>query len=65
MNVLFVHNNFPAQYRNLASALAQQPGVKIAAIGSATARSLPAVKLVKYALEDADVSLTHPFARRF
>jgi glycosyltransferase involved in cell wall biosynthesis len=65
MNVLFVHNNFPAQYRNLASALAHQPGVKIAAIGSTTARPLPAVKLLKYALEDADVSLTHPFARRF
>jgi glycosyltransferase involved in cell wall biosynthesis len=65
MNVLFVHNNFPAQYRNLASALAREPDVKMAAIGSTTARSLPAVKLIKYALEDADVSLTHPFARRF
>lgn len=66
MKVLFVHNNFPAQYRNLVSALAREPDVSIAAIGSTTARPhLPAVKLLKYALPEADVSGTHPFARRF
>jgi glycosyltransferase involved in cell wall biosynthesis len=65
MNVLFVHNNFPAQFRNIATVLARETDVKIAAIGSATARSLPSVKLLRYALEDADVSHTHPFARRF
>src|ERR1700754_106940 len=65
MNVLFVHNNFPAQYRNLATALAREPDVNVAAIGSTTARSLPQVKLLKYALGDDDISATHPFARRF
>jgi glycosyltransferase involved in cell wall biosynthesis len=65
MKILFVHNNFPAQYRNLASALAGDPGFELAAIGASNAQPMPSVKLIKYALPDADVSGTHPFARRF
>jgi glycosyltransferase involved in cell wall biosynthesis len=65
MNVLFVHNNFPAQFRNLATALAADSSNSVAAIGSETARPLPGVRLIKYALARADVSETHPFARRF
>lgn len=65
MNVLFVHNNFPAQYQHLARALTRRPGVKLAAIGSSTARAMKGVNLKKYALTDVDVSATHPFARRF
>jgi glycosyltransferase involved in cell wall biosynthesis len=65
MKVLFVHNNFPAQYRNLAAALAKEPGFELVAIGSSTAQSMPSVELIKYALPEADVSGTHPFARRF
>jgi glycosyltransferase involved in cell wall biosynthesis len=65
MKILFVHNNFPAQYRNLASALANEPGYELVAIGASNANPMPSVKLIKYALPDADVSGTHPFARRF
>jgi glycosyltransferase involved in cell wall biosynthesis len=65
MNVLFVHNNFPAQFRHLAAALVKDPTNSVAAIGSHTAASLPGVRLIKYALPQADVSETHPFARRF
>jgi glycosyltransferase involved in cell wall biosynthesis len=65
MKVLFVHNNFPAQFRNLAAALAKEGGHDLVAVGASTARSMPSVKLVKYALASADVSNTHPFARRF
>nr|WP_041358802.1 glycosyltransferase [Nitrobacter hamburgensis] len=65
MKILFVHNNFPAQYRNLATALAHEPGFELAAIGASNAQPMPSVKLIKYALPDADVSGTHPFARRF
>src|ERR1700745_3495223 len=65
MKILFVHNNFPAQYRNIVAALAKQPGVELVAIGASTARSMPSVRLIKYALPEADVSGTHPFARRF
>jgi glycosyltransferase involved in cell wall biosynthesis len=65
MKILFVHNNFPAQYRNLAAALAKEPDFELVAIGASNAQPMPSVKLVKYALPDADVSGTHPFARRF
>ena len=65
MKILFVHNNFPAQYRNLAVALAKEPGFELAAVGAMTAQSMPSVKLIKYALPDADLAGPHPFARRF
>src|SRR5215472_3013072 len=65
MNVLFVHNNFPAQYRHIARALVRDPSVKVAAIGTMTSRGMNGVDLRKYTLTDADVSVTHPFARRF
>src|ERR1700693_5840035 len=65
MNMLFVHNNFPAQFKHIVAALAQDPTVQITAIGAATARPVKGVKLLKYAISDGDVSATHPFARRF
>jgi len=65
MNVLFVHNNFPAQFQHLARFLGQQSGVGIAAIGGQTSRSMKGVRLFKYALGRVDVSSSHPFARRF
>jgi glycosyltransferase involved in cell wall biosynthesis len=65
MNVLFIHNNFPAQFRNLAAALARDPNVTVAAIGSHTALPRPGVRLLKYALPEVDIASTHPFARRF
>jgi glycosyltransferase involved in cell wall biosynthesis len=65
MNILFVHNNFPAQFRHIARALAQHPDVRVAAIGSATARSINRVDPIRYSKVDGDVSRTHPFARRF
>ncbi len=65
MKILFVHNNFPAQFRHVARALSQDPGVDIAAIGSFTARPLRNVNLLKYNVSATDVAATHPFARRF
>jgi glycosyltransferase involved in cell wall biosynthesis len=65
MKVLFIHNNFPAQFRNLAAALAREGGHELLAVGATSARGMSSVKLAKYALASADVSGTHPFARRF
>jgi glycosyltransferase involved in cell wall biosynthesis len=65
MNVLFVHNNFPAQFLHVARALVEDQNARVAAVGSGTARALKGVRLAKYSLNDADVSATHPFARRF
>jgi len=65
MKVLFVHNNFPAQYLHIVRALADDPEVQMAAIGSSTSQRMVGVKLLRYSLNDVDVSTTHPFARRF
>jgi glycosyltransferase involved in cell wall biosynthesis len=65
MNILFVHNNFPAQYRYLIRALTREEGHNLVAVGSPTARAVKGVKLLTYAMDGADVSTTHPFARRF
>ena len=65
MNVLFVHNNFPAQYQHIAHALARDPENRLMAIGSASARETTGITLVKYSLDKVDVSASHPFARRF
>jgi glycosyltransferase involved in cell wall biosynthesis len=65
MNILFVHNNLPAQFRNVIRALAGRGDVRMAAIGSPSSRAMRGVQLHKYQLDGADVSATHPFARRF
>lgn len=49
MKVLFVHNNFPAQFVHLAPLMAAR-GDEIWAIGGQTARALPGVNLAQYKL---------------
>ncbi len=65
MNVLFVHNNFPAQFRNLAAELTKRPGFRVVAIGSETSQPLANVDLRRYRMPSFNVAQTHPFARRF
>lgn len=65
MNVLFVHTNFPAQFRHVAQLLASDPRHRVAAIGTQTARPLPNVQLQQYYFEDVGLAAVHPFARRF
>ena len=64
MNVLFIHQNFPAQFRHLADALSQQPGARVFAIGSETARDLGSVTVLRYSVTAA-APQTHGFARFF
>lgn len=49
MNVLFVHQNFPAQYRHLAPALAAQ-GHRVVALGQHKTVPLPGVTFFQYPL---------------
>jgi len=65
MNILFVHNNFPAQFRHIAAALVEKPDIKVAAIGCPTAQAVSGVQLIRYNMGEANVASTHPFARRF
>jgi len=47
MNILFVHQNFPGQFKHLAPALASQ-GHRVVALHINACRPLPSVELVRY-----------------
>lgn len=64
-DILFIHNNFPGQYKLLAKRLAAQPGLRVFAIGSQTATEIDGARLQRYRLR-ADAGRTvHSFAQRF
>lgn len=65
MNYLFVHNNFPGQFRHIAAHLASDPANEVRAVGADGARPVKGVVLHRYSLSPASVANTHPFARRF
>jgi glycosyltransferase involved in cell wall biosynthesis len=65
MNILFVHNSFPAQFRHVAGYLAAQPGNKVCAIGAIGASQVVGVTLHEYALKLPLRLGCHSFARRF
>jgi glycosyltransferase involved in cell wall biosynthesis len=61
--VLFVHNNFPGQFRDLAGTLVAR-GVPCAAIGGLQAPGVPGVRIGRYALERGTAEGVLPFAVR-
>ena len=65
MKFLFVHNNFPAQFRNVVEELKKSGSFEIAAIGAQSAQSVDGVAVHRYQVPTPNVSETHPFSRRF
>lgn len=65
LDVLFVHNNFPAQFKNLAARFAQNAGVRVRAIGAQGAPGLSGIETLRYGFSSHEVAATHAFARRF
>jgi glycosyltransferase involved in cell wall biosynthesis len=64
MNVLFVHNNFPAQFKHVAARLYRDGAGSLAAIGSETSTAVEGVDLRRYQ-STGTLADTHNFARRF
>ena len=64
MNILFVHNNFPAQFRHVARSLAAG-GHKVAAIGGPSAQPIAGTDLHTYRHGRGSAKDIHPFAIRF
>lgn len=65
MKVLFIHQNFPGQFRHIAAYLAKQPDVQVLAIGREQAQGLPGIRLLRYKPHRAASRHTHPYARTF
>lgn len=63
MRVLFVHQNFPGQYRHLAPALAAR-GVQVLALGENAGDALPGVGHHRYPAPRGAGEGTHPYLRR-
>jgi glycosyltransferase involved in cell wall biosynthesis len=65
MRILFIHNNFPAQYRHVAQALAQNPNNRVGFITQNRTHELDGVtKLVFEPARKAHAS-THRYVRQF
>lgn len=65
MKVLFIHQNFPGQFRHIAAHLAKQPDYQVLAIGRHTAPGLPGVELLRYKPHRTASPQTHPYVRSF
>lgn len=65
MRVLFVHQNFPAQYRHVAPTLARRSGTQVMALGENAGEALPGVQHLRYKPPQAAAKESHRFVRRF
>lgn len=70
MNFLFVHQNFPAQFRHVAAALANRPEHRVVAVGEAgnvqaRAGHLKPIQLLGYRQEALGSPATHHYIRDF
>lgn len=68
MRYLFIHQNFPGQFRHVAAALASDPRNTVLALGDATqlprnTPAHPAVQLLGYTPPPAATSSMHPYLR--
>lgn len=58
MNILFVHQNFPGQFKHLAPAMARQ-GHRVVAVHINACPPVPGVELVRYAVTARPGQGTH------
>lgn len=64
MRILFVHQNFPGQYRHIAPAVAKRPGNEVVALTMSN-NAVAGVRNVQYALARGSTPGIHPFAGDF
>ncbi|MDH4478601.1 MAG: glycosyltransferase family 4 protein [Rhodoferax sp.] len=62
MHILFIHQNFPGQFKHLAPALARR-GHTVRAMSVKDQVSLPGVVHTRYAIDKAPSKTTHPWLR--
>ncbi len=62
MRTLFVHQNFPGQYKHLAPILAAQPGNEVLSLSLGPTNRLPGVRNVVYKIARGTARDVHPWA---
>lgn len=65
MNILFLHQNFPGQFRHIAQHLARQPQHDVRCIGKQGCPGLPGVRLHTYTLHRQPAKEVHHYAKSF
>ncbi|ARS28027.1 glycosyl transferase family 1 [Sphingomonas sp. KC8] len=65
MNILFIHQNMPGQFKHLAPMLAAQPGNRVVFLTQTVRRSLPGVEPATYPAPRASNGAGHHYLRRF
>jgi glycosyltransferase involved in cell wall biosynthesis len=69
LKILFVHPNFPGQFRRVAGVLARTPGVEVFGLGDGTwmrgTTAVEGVRAAGYAAPPKSTEATHLYARRF
>jgi glycosyltransferase involved in cell wall biosynthesis len=61
--VLIIHQNFPGQFRHVATALQARPDIELLGIGKITAPGMPGVQWVRYRPHRAASKQTHAYCR--
>ncbi|MFD0934173.1 glycosyltransferase [Methylobacterium trifolii] len=65
MRILFVHQNFPAQYAHVARALAARPDCEVVALAMTEKSPIPGVRVVTHAVSRGSTPTIHPLASDF
>jgi glycosyltransferase involved in cell wall biosynthesis len=65
MRILFIHNNFPAQYRHIASALTRDPANKIGFITQSNKGEMPGVAKLVFEPARKAHATTHLYVKQF
>lgn len=63
VQALFIHQNFPGQYRHLAPAIAARPGARVIGLGERANISLPGVTHIRYPEPHGAGDRTHHYLR--
>lgn len=63
--VLFIHQNFPGQFRHLALDLARDPAYQVLALGKQGCPGLPGVRTLLYRLHREAAAQTHQYAKSY
>lgn len=64
MRILFVHQNFPGQYRHLAAAMAARKGHQVISLGQNETPPVPGVTQLRYKPPVSDKTTAHPYLIR-